>query len=88
MSKLEPRVLRCVFIGYASNQKGYRCYHPPTKKVFVTMDVAFHENNMYFNNPESSLQGENQTEVQILDYTILEIDNMNDLDLMVRRQII
>ena len=68
-------------MGYALNQKGYRCYHPPTKKLFVTVDVAFHENDMYFANPESSLQGENQTEVQTLDYTIPDIDSVNDLDL-------
>ena len=51
------------------------------KKLFVTMDVVFHENDMYFANPESSLQGENQTEVQTLDYTIPYIDSVNDLDL-------
>ncbi|XP_050117577.1 uncharacterized protein LOC126595265 [Malus sylvestris] len=45
------------------------------------MDVAFHENDMYFANPESSLQGQNQKEVQTLDYTIPDIDRVNDLDL-------
>ncbi|XP_022872304.1 uncharacterized protein LOC111391338 [Olea europaea var. sylvestris] len=29
-NKLEPRDIRCVFIGYASHQKGYRCYRPPS----------------------------------------------------------
>ena len=32
-NKLEPRALKCVFIGYAQHQKGYRCYHPPTQKL-------------------------------------------------------
>ncbi|KAM2623510.1 hypothetical protein TB2_028009 [Malus domestica] len=45
------------------------------------MDVAFHENDMYFASPESSLQEENQTEVQTLDDTIPETNSMNDLDL-------
>lgn len=54
MSKLEPRALRCVFVGYALNQKGYRYYHPPTKKLFVIVDVAFHENDIYFAHSESS----------------------------------
>jgi len=33
--KLDPRALKCVFIGYSSTQKGYKCYHPPFKKFFV-----------------------------------------------------
>lgn len=27
----------CV-IGYANNQKGYKCYHHPTHKTYSTMD--------------------------------------------------
>ena len=50
-SKLEPRALQCVFVGYASQQKGYRCYHPPTQKMIVTMDVTFHELTMYYSSP-------------------------------------
>lgn len=30
--KLDPRALKCVFTGYSSTQKGYTCYHPPSKK--------------------------------------------------------
>ena len=47
-NKLTPRALRCVFLGYAAYQKGYRCYHPLSKQMFVTMDVVFHEDSMYF----------------------------------------
>ncbi|XP_068319674.1 uncharacterized protein [Pyrus communis] len=45
------------------------------------MDVAFHEHEIYFANPESSLQGENQIKVQTLDYIIPDTNIMNDLDL-------
>ena len=46
--KLDPRSLRCVFLGYSSTQKGYKCYCPSTKKFFVSMDVTFHENTPFF----------------------------------------
>ncbi|CAL2258010.1 unnamed protein product [Prunus armeniaca] len=47
-NKLKPRALKCVFIGYAQHQKGYRCYHPPTQKLYITMDVVYREEEMYF----------------------------------------
>lgn len=59
--------MRCVFLGYAAHKKGYRCYHPPTKRMFITLDVVFHENSIFFAS-ESDLQGEKQKEVLTLDH--------------------
>ena len=69
-NKLIPRALRGVFLRYAAYQKGYRCYHPLSKRMFVTMDVVFHEDLMYFSF-EPELQGEHLEEVQALDYHFL-----------------
>ena len=55
-TKLTHQALRCVFIGYATHQKGYQCYHPSTHRLFVMMDVVFHEDTIYFSEPE--FQGE------------------------------
>ena len=41
--KLDPRSLKCVFVGYSPTQKGYKCVHPHSRKWFVSMDVTFHE---------------------------------------------
>ena len=46
--KLKPRAVKCVFVGYSSTQKGYRCYHPGSKKFFVSVNVTFHENESFF----------------------------------------
>ena len=59
--------MQCVFVGYALHQKGYWCYHLPTQRMFITMDVMFHEDLMYFSF-ESELQGEYHKEIQTLDY--------------------
>lgn len=42
-SKLDPKSFKCVFIGYSSNQKGYKCLSPITHKVYNLMDVTFFE---------------------------------------------
>jgi len=59
---LDPRAVKCIFIGYASNKKGYRCYHPPSRKFFTSMDVTFDETKSFYESPQ--LQGESSFEVE------------------------
>jgi hypothetical protein len=41
--KLDPKVEKCIFIGYSLKQKGYRCVNPSTRKLQVSRDVVFDE---------------------------------------------
>ncbi|OIT28917.1 hypothetical protein A4A49_65065, partial [Nicotiana attenuata] len=41
--KFSPKSYPCVFISYSSLHKGYKCYHPTTRKVFVSRHVVFDE---------------------------------------------
>jgi hypothetical protein len=40
--------VKCVFVGYSSTQKGYKCWDPVGKKLFVSMDVTFREFEPYY----------------------------------------
>jgi hypothetical protein len=48
VGKHEPRAIKCVFVGYSPTQKGYKCFDPKNKKMYVTMDVTFFENKYFF----------------------------------------
>lgn len=41
-------------MGYAPNQKGYKCFNPTTKKLYDNMDVTILEEQSFFheNHPE------------------------------------
>ncbi|KAL0556854.1 hypothetical protein IC582_005371 [Cucumis melo] len=61
----------CVFVGYPLHQRGYKCFHPPSRKYFVTMDVTFCENRPYF--PVSHhLQGESVSEESNTTFEFIE----------------
>ena len=47
-SKLDPCAFWCVFVGFASHQKGYKCYHPATCHMYITMDVTFSESEYFY----------------------------------------
>lgn len=42
-SKLHPKSLSCVFLGYSLNHSGYRCLDPTTNRVYISRHVTFHE---------------------------------------------
>ena len=77
IGKLEPRVVKCMFIGYAE-KKGYRCYDPKTGTVHVTLNVAFHESEPYFGDV-SPRQGESIDEAKTLQRRV-DIDELIMID--------
>lgn len=45
--KLDPKSLRCTFIGYGGDEFGYRFWDDKNKKVIRSRDVIFNERVMY-----------------------------------------
>jgi hypothetical protein len=41
--KLQPRSTSCVFLGYPSNYRGYKCYDLSNRKIIISRHVIFDE---------------------------------------------
>ena len=48
VGKLDPRAVKCIFVGYSSVQKGYKCWSPSERRLFVSMDVTFRESEPFY----------------------------------------
>ena len=46
VSKLDPKSLKCIFVGYSRVKKRYRCYCPTIRHYFMSTDVAFFETTL------------------------------------------
>lgn len=63
------------------HQKGYRGYRPPSRKIYVTLDMVFHEDDMYYAAFVSPLHGENRDEMETLHHSLdLDIISQDNLD--------
>ncbi|RVW66431.1 Retrovirus-related Pol polyprotein from transposon TNT 1-94 [Vitis vinifera] len=60
VTKLDPKALQCVFLGYSRLQKGYRCFSPDLNKYLVSTDVLFSEDTSFFSSPTSSASEEDE----------------------------
>ena len=48
--KFDYMSTKTIFLGYSSFKKGYKCYDPINKTLFVSRDVIFCEDEPYFKN--------------------------------------
>jgi hypothetical protein len=51
ITKIQPRSLECIFIGYDLNSKSYRCYHRSTRRIIVSRNVYFVESHQLHPRP-------------------------------------
>jgi hypothetical protein len=48
VGKLDPCAVKCIFVGYSSTQKGYKCWSPSERRLFVSMDVTFRDSEPFY----------------------------------------
>ncbi|KAK8956599.1 hypothetical protein KSP39_PZI000178 [Platanthera zijinensis] len=53
LDKLDPRATKHIFVGYSRTQKGYVCYSPTTRKISVSADITFREDQPFFPAPST-----------------------------------
>ncbi|KAL9999878.1 putative RNA-directed DNA polymerase [Helianthus debilis subsp. tardiflorus] len=49
--RLHPRAIRCIFLGYPPDFRGYRCFDPSTGKVHISRHVTFDEHTFPYTIP-------------------------------------
>lgn len=49
-TKLEDKRVKCIFLGVSDQSKGYKLYNPNTKKIIISCDVIFDEQNFWVEN--------------------------------------
>ncbi|GJY16942.1 retrotransposon protein, putative, ty1-copia subclass [Tanacetum coccineum] len=54
--KLEPRSIKCIFVGYPKETMRYSFYYPPENKVFVARNAEFLENSLIAQEASRSLE--------------------------------
>ncbi|XP_024009756.1 uncharacterized protein LOC112085026, partial [Eutrema salsugineum] len=47
-SKLDAKSIKCMFLGYSTTQKGYKCYDPINNRTYVSREVKFLEEQGYY----------------------------------------
>ena len=53
-NKWSHKALKCVFLGYSTTQKGYKVYHPITRKYIVSKDMFFDEKQLYYTSDKTT----------------------------------
>ncbi|GJY43946.1 retrotransposon protein, putative, ty1-copia subclass [Tanacetum coccineum] len=54
--KLEPRSIKCIFVGYPKETMGYSFYYLPENKVLVAQNAEFLENSLITKEASGSLE--------------------------------
>ncbi|KAI5350115.1 hypothetical protein L3X38_003006 [Prunus dulcis] len=48
--KLSSKSIKCIFLGYDNHYKGYKCFEPISRRVYISRNVTFDESDFSYTN--------------------------------------
>ncbi|KAK3030594.1 hypothetical protein RJ639_039680 [Escallonia herrerae] len=58
-SKMDKKAVRCIFVGYDNQRKGWRCCDPVTRKCYTSRNVVFDEASSWWSSDKEVLPDSN-----------------------------
>lgn len=75
-TKLDPKSLKCIFVGYGEEQFSFRLWDPVHRKIVRSRDVIFHETSF------PALQGSNEPEKEYVPMSLFQNSTTSALPLV------
>nr|CAD1841788.1 unnamed protein product [Ananas comosus var. bracteatus] len=64
-SKFDKKAVRCIFVGYDSERKGWRCCDPTTGRCYTSRNVVFDEASSWWSTQEVILPDSKEIEIKL-----------------------
>lgn len=80
-NKMEKKAVRCIFVGYDNQRKGWRCCDPVTGKIHTSRNVVFDEASSFWSsNKEVSPESNDYKDLQDSSQVQLKSNEVEDIN--------